>query len=190
LVEKKGGAHLIRAMARVQAQCPDARLVVIGDGVQRADLERQASGELRQCSFLGACSRDVVREWMGRVRVLAVPSITAATGEAEGLPTVVVEAQSMGLPVSAFRSAGIAEIIHDGDNGFLAEERDDETLAASLRTLLEDDATWGRMSEAARTCVLEDFDLKTQTRKLEALYDEAIRGRDAGDYVASPDRRL
>ena len=99
LVEKKGTAVLIEALAGL----PDARLVVIGDGPLRGALERQAGPAVR---FLGALPPDEVAQWMRRASVLAAPSLTAADGDAEGLPNVVVEAAASGLPVVATRPFG------------------------------------------------------------------------------------
>ena len=82
--------------------------------------------------FLGDLGAAEVREWMRRAALLAAPSVTAADGDAEGLPTVIVEAAASGLPVVATRHSGIPEAVGDGETGFLVPERDAETLAARM----------------------------------------------------------
>lgn len=170
LVDKKGCSFLIRAMAEVQRTMPDVELVVIGDGPLRASLEAEARAALRRHRFLGAQPSAVVRDWLSRARVFSVPSITADSGDAEGFGIVFAEAQAMKVPVASFASGGIPEAVAHGETGLLSPEKDWRGLAGNLAALLGDDALWRRMSEAARRRVVEHFDLRTQTRRLEQIY--------------------
>jgi colanic acid/amylovoran biosynthesis glycosyltransferase len=174
LTEKKGCAHLIRAMHEVQAVAPETKLVVIGDGELREELEDLASQNLRNYSFLGVQSPAVVRQWMNRSSVFSMPSVRAQSGDAEGLGMVFLEAQAMGLPVAGFRSGGVPDAVKDGETGLLAEEGDWRTLAANILTLLEDRNRWRAMSEAGRRRVRASFDLATQTAKLEGMYAKVL----------------
>lgn len=174
LVEKKGCAHLLRAMRMVEAQMPEARLVVLGDGPLRGALEAEARGSLRRCEFLGSASAAVVREWMRQAAVVAVPSVVAANGDAEGLCLVVLEAQAMGLPVVGFRGPGI-EVV-DGETGLLAPQRDEGALADALLSLLRFEAVAARMGAAGRARVERLFNLHRQTAVLEDKYDEVLLG--------------
>ena len=172
LTEKKGCDQLLRAMKVVQQQMPGAELVIIGFGHLRAALEEQAKNLGVRCNFLGAQPATEVRNWMRKARVLCVPSITAANGDSEGLPTVIVEAHAVGLPVVAYRHAGIPEIVKEEETGLLSNEGDIESLTHGLLRYLRDDSFWQTSSEAAVSTVQRSFDLVTQTRKLEAIYDE------------------
>ena len=172
LTEKKGCDRLLRAMQRVQRVLPAASLIIIGSGEQMDSLQRQAAGLHLRCSFLGARPPADVKHWMQRVRVLCAPSITAANGDSEGLPTVIVEAHAMGLPVVAYQHAGIPEIVLDGITGLLSEEEDIDSLAQGILRCLTDEAFWHRSSEAAIAQVERNFDLAGQTRRLEAIYEE------------------
>jgi glycosyltransferase involved in cell wall biosynthesis len=176
LVEKKGCAYLLRAMRAVEAQVPEARLVVIGDGPLRKALEDEARG-LARCEFLGAQSADAVRAWMRRAAVVAVPSVVAANGDAEGLCLVVCEAHAMGVPVVGFRGPGI-EVV-DGETGLLVAARDTNALADALVTILRDTALAARMGAAGRARVEQLFNLQRQTALLEEIYDAALRGVNA-----------
>ena len=170
LTEKKGCDRLLHAMQQVQAAMPLVRLVVIGGGEQMSSLEALADVLQVRCSFLGPRPPIDVRHWMQRARVLCAPSITAANGDSEGLPTVVVEAHAMGLPVVAYRHAGIPEIVLDGITGLLSEEEDIDALANGMLRYLTDQSFWRMSSEAALLQVARNFDLAVQTRKLEAIY--------------------
>ena len=174
LVEKKGCVHLIHAMAEVRRVLPEARLVVLGDGPERASLEAEARRWGAQAIFLGVQGGEEVRHWMASSRVLAVPSITAGNGDAEGLPTVLFEALAMGLPVVCSRSSGIPELVRDEIEGLLAEERDEAALAANLLRLCQDDLLATRLGNAGRARVEQHFALSAQTAQLEALYTELL----------------
>ena len=171
LVEKKGTRVLIAAMARLS----EARLVVIGDGPERGRLERQATRLDPQVRFLGALPSSAVAEWMQRATLLAAPSLTARDGDAEGLPTVIVEAAASSLPVVATRHSGIPEAVVEGETGFLVPESDAEALADRISLLLGSAELRERMGRAARAMVETKFDLRRQTAKLENLYDRLRR---------------
>jgi len=173
LVEKKGCEFLIRAMGQVQRSHPEAALVILGDGPLRSLLESQARS-LRRVRFLGAVSPDEVRKWMTRARVLSVPSVRAASGDAEGFGMVFAEANALGLPVASFASGGIVESVAHRETGLLAAERDWETLGRYISELFDDAELWDRMSRAGRRRVRARFDLAVQTRKLEGLYEEVL----------------
>ncbi|CAN5646118.1 glycosyltransferase [soil metagenome] len=174
LVEKKGCEYLIRAMSRVQAVMPEANLVVIGDGPLRAPLEQQARATLRKYSFLGTQSLETVRMWMNRAKVFSVPSITAQSGDSEGLPTVFVEAQAIGTPVASFVSNGIPEAVLHNETGFLAPEGDWMKLADSILLLLTDEGLWRRFSKAGQSRANGTFNIREQTRKLERVYAQVL----------------
>jgi glycosyltransferase involved in cell wall biosynthesis len=176
LLEFKGVTHLIAAMREVQARVPEAELVIAGSDVLREQLEHQARESGVRARFLGTIRPEEVRGWMNRARVLCVPSVTTASGRTEGLPTVVNEAQAMGLPVVGSVTAGIPEAVLDGQTGLLGREGDRAALAANLEVLLTDAALWDRLSVAGMQRARERFDLRRQTALLEDLYD-AVRGR-------------
>jgi len=175
LVEKKGCEYVVRAMQMVQSKVKNAHLVIIGDGVLRRRLELQAQSTLRSCRFLGACSMEVIREWMGRASVFSTPSIVADSGDAEGFGMVFAEAQAMGLPIASFATGGIPEAVEHGVTGLLAIERDTNALANNIVTLLTDNSMWHRFSAAGQERVKNLFDLEKQTSRLEKIYREALQ---------------
>jgi colanic acid/amylovoran biosynthesis glycosyltransferase len=175
LVEKKGCEYLIQAMAKVQAVMPEVELVIIGDGPLRASLESLAKSLLWRYRFLGVQPPQVVRNWMNRVMVFSVPSVIAQSGDAEGLGIVFAEAQAMGLPVVSFASGGIPEVVVHGDTGFLAAERDWNTLATHILRILQDPILWQRFSLNGQQRVRSLFDLHKQTRVLESIYEAALQ---------------
>ena len=168
LVEKKGTKVLIEAVAGIAG----ATLSIIGDGPLRAALERQSRELGDRVRFLGALRSDEVANWMRRASVLAAPSVTAADGDAEGLPNVIVEAAASGLPVVGTRHSGIPEAVDDGATGFLVPEGDAGALAARLADVLGSDSLRHEMGIAARRLTERKFSRQMLTDRLESIYDE------------------
>jgi glycosyltransferase involved in cell wall biosynthesis len=161
-------------MSRVQATMPEAELVVIGDGPLRPALERLAGETLCRYRFLGTQPQESVRAWLNRARVFSLPSVTAESGDSEGLPTTVIEAQASGLPVVSTIHAGIPEAVAHGETGFLVPERDWEGLASSILLLLRKDALCHRFAVAGKGRVRALFDLQKQTALLEEIYEDVL----------------
>ena len=177
LVEKKGCSSLIEAMSDVQRRIPAAVLVVIGNGRLRSDYEARVSAGGVRCRFLGTQPEAVVREWMERAAVFCVPSVVAASGDAEGLGMVFLEAQAMGLPVVSTLSGGVPEAVKHGETGLLVKERDPRALAAAILQLMLDQELWWRYSLAGRKHVLDHFNLARQTGRLEDVFQQLLAGR-------------
>lgn len=175
LVEKKGCDHLIRAMALVQQRHPTAKLLIVGDGPLLDTLRAQARSTLRHCTFLGPQPSSVVRDLMHRARVLAATSIVAASGDTEGLPIVLCEAQAIGLPVAAFEGPGVSEAVAAGETALLSPSGDHAALAASISAILDDPALAARLAAQGRSRAETLFNLAAQTARLENIYDELLR---------------
>jgi colanic acid/amylovoran biosynthesis glycosyltransferase len=177
LVEKKGCGNLIEAMVDVQRCSPGADLVVIGGGPLRLQYEAQAAARGVRCRFLGAQPATVVRQWMARAAVFSVPSVVAASGDAEGFGMVFIEAQAMGLPVVSTRSGGIPEAVKHGETGLLVSECNPAALAEAILALIQDDELWHRYSVAGRIRVVDHFNLQHQTERLENVFEQLVGGR-------------
>lgn len=173
LVPKKGCALLIEAMARVQTEIPETRLVVIGDGPLRESLRAAASEKLRHFDFLGSQPQSVIRDWMNRARVFSTPSIVAESGDTEGFGMVFAEAQSMGLPVASFATGGIPEAVMHGETGLLAQPHDVEALAMNIIRMMKDTSMWSYFSFAGERRVRDRFDIQKLTSGLEQVYQQA-----------------
>jgi glycosyltransferase involved in cell wall biosynthesis len=170
LGEQKGAEFAIRAASEVQRQLPDVELVLIGDGDLRKKLETLARQSLRRYRFLGVRTPGEVCDWMNRASVLCMPSLTMPSGETEGFGMVCAEAQAVGKPVVAFNSGAIPEIIRHGQTGFMAADRDWQTLAQYLATLLKNAELRERFGRAGREVIVREFDLEHCTRRLERIY--------------------
>jgi glycosyltransferase involved in cell wall biosynthesis len=180
-VEKKGCEYLLRALGLLRDQGLAARGVLIGDGPLRPTLERLAAEARADVAFTGFLPLTQVRNWLARASVVAVPSVTAADGDSEGLPTVILEAQAMGTAVIATRHAGNAEGVVEGVSALLVEERDVEALADAIRRFLTCPELVESFGAAGREFVEANFSLTMQVQGLEQMYDDVIERSGTAD---------
>ena len=150
----KGQDVLLKAMGEVVRHHPDLQLEFIGDGPSKADCEELASqlGVARNCVFSGLLPHPKVLSGMARAWATVVPS----GNEAFGL--VNIESMAVGVPVIGSDTGGIAEIIRDGEDGFLFPSGDHATLARRMLQLIEDQPLRERMAASARRRFLELFE--------------------------------
>ena len=147
----KGVDHLLRTFAVLHARMPEARLVIAGDGPERARLHALA-GELGIAggvTWLGDVDRTRVREWMHRASVFVLLS------EYEGLSHVLLEAMAEGLPVVASAAGGNVELITDAREGLIVDPADYTGTAARVERLLTTPALANALAAAARQRVQE-----------------------------------
>jgi colanic acid/amylovoran biosynthesis glycosyltransferase len=171
-VAKKGVDDLLTALSRISA--PKPRALLIGDGPLLAEMRTLAERLGVDATFVGSQPPESVQRHLAESRMLAAPSKTAPDGDTEGLPTTILEAAALCLPVVATRHSGIPEAVLDGRTGLLTPEADPSALAASLSRLIGDADLRRRLGTHGREHVTAHFDLNTQTRALEDLYDEAL----------------
>ncbi|TCB99011.1 glycosyltransferase [Micromonospora zingiberis] len=167
-VEKKGVDDLVEAAGALSDLRP--RLLLIGTGPLHERVRARAEHLGVDATFLGALPPAEVIRHIAESRILAAPSRTAADGDTEGLPTTILEAGSVGVPVVSTYHSGIPEAVGHELNGLLSAEGDRAGLAANLRRLLTDDALRERLGVAARHRVEADFNLDHQTHHLQTLY--------------------
>lgn len=182
LVEKKGVADAIRAVASLQAAGKIVSYTVIGDGPLRGALERlirelRIGGSVR---LAGSKPHDETLTMLNAAHVLVAPSVTAADGDEEGIPNAIKEAMALGLPVVATRHGGIPELVADGVSGWLVPERDPAALAERLAYVLAHPEMWGAVARAARARVEAEYDIDRLNDELVGLYREV-----AARYLAT-----
>jgi glycosyltransferase involved in cell wall biosynthesis len=166
LTRQKALETAIAAVAAV----PQARLVLVGDGPERAGLERvaAASAASDRIRFVGTRSRDEA------LRTVAGACAALLSSDWENLPHSAVEALSVGVPVVSTAVGGVPEVVRDGENGLLVQPGRPEELAAAVRRLLEEPGLRDRLAAAARPSV-EAISSEAIYGRLEALLAEAAR---------------
>jgi glycogen synthase len=148
LVREKGVWELIEAVGR---HLPDAGLLVVGDGPERAALEAAVHGldAMDRIRFVGAMPHAEVQPFLHHAEVVVLPSWFEERGR------VLLEAMAAGTPVVATRTGGIPATVQDGVNGLLVPPRAPEALAAAIGRVLGDAKLPAPMGAAGRATAAE-----------------------------------
>jgi glycosyltransferase involved in cell wall biosynthesis len=176
LVAVKDIGLLLEAVDLLRERVAGLRLVVVGDGPERAALERQAAG-------LGLGAAVEFRGHLADVwPVLRELQVYVLTSVSEGMPIAVLEAMAAGLPVVAAAVGGLPELIEDGITGFLVSRDTDraataQALAGKMESLLADAVARTRMGFAARRHVSESFSPAAAAQKTLRCYTRGIAAR-------------
>jgi glycosyltransferase involved in cell wall biosynthesis len=170
---QKGQEFLIRALPDILGQCPDAVLMVVGDGPDRATLEAlvRELGLRRAVRLLG--HRDDIPDLLAATDVLVVPSLCD-----DAFPFTALEGLAAGRPVVASAAGGLPEIVRDGETGFLVPKGDASALVDATLRLLRNPALAQRLGRAGSAFAAR-LTVEAHVEELTQLYEE-IAARRAG----------
>jgi colanic acid/amylovoran biosynthesis glycosyltransferase len=178
LVEKKGIGDLVEACALLGRRNASLgrrlRLEVVGSGPLHAELRAAAEQLDLRARFLGPLPQEQVLRRYRRASVYCLPCVVAGDGDRDGLPTSVLEAMALGVPVVATAVSGLSEAVIDGRTGLVVPQHDPEALAAAIERLLSDDALAARLAAAARRHVEDRFALECSAARLRELFPGAV----------------
>lgn len=172
-VGKKGFDTVLKALATL----PEAlhwRFVHIGDGSERVRLQALAKdlGIEPRISWLGAIAQSDVLSNYQAADLFVLACRVTDDGDRDGLPNVLVEAASQGLPCVTTRVSAIPELFVDDDNALLVESDDVAALSAALARAISEPVLRDRLGEAAQEKVRSTLDYHTSIRQLAGLFDE------------------
>ncbi|MET3165125.1 UNVERIFIED_ORG: glycosyltransferase involved in cell wall biosynthesis [Arthrobacter sp. UYEF10] len=173
LVDKKGVADLLKAVAMLPEKHLGVRVRIVGFGPLLEGLKLDASKLGVNAEFVGALTSEEVAYAMSEAMIFVAPSKTAPNGDAEGFGLVFLEAAAQGLPIVAYAHGGVVEAVEHNGNALLAPEGDVETLALNIEKLLENEELRDKFSSRGRDRVLNEFDIRRRTSMLEDIYDAA-----------------
>ena len=178
----KGHALAIAAWHSVLSHIPEARLLIVGDGPERATLRRQVQRAGLQHRVLFAGRID--DEWE-RVDIVRASHIGLLPSYGEALPIALIEASACARPVVATDVGGVREVVSDGVSGTLIPPGEINAIAYVLIELLQDPELRAQMGQAGRMLVQERFDMFSWARRLANTYAEATASHDAKELGTS-----
>jgi sugar transferase (PEP-CTERM/EpsH1 system associated) len=159
---------LLRGVAKAVAAHPEFRLRIVGDGGERPRLE-QLMRDLRleqHVEFLG--------ERHNVPQLLKEAGFFVSSSKTEGISLTLLEAMAVGLPVLTTSVGGNAEIVRDGETGYLVESLNPDAIAAGISRMLREQTSWPEMGQRGRQRVEEHFSIDGMVRQYETLYDEVL----------------
>ena len=167
LAPEKNHVGLVAAMAPLLG--PSVHLAIVGDGPERAAIERAIAPALRPFVHLTGARHDVPA-------LLSAFDLFALSSTTEGLPLAVPEAMAAGLPVVATAVGGLPSVLREGITGLLVPAGDEAALGRALGALIADPARRERLGRAARDDAAARFSLARVVDAYEALYAASTRG--------------
>jgi glycosyltransferase involved in cell wall biosynthesis len=170
LTPEKGFDLALSAFASIIGRFPRVRMVIAGDGPERARLEQQAAalGLNESVDFLGWVAPDHVASLMGSSTIVVLPS------RREGLPLAVLESALMARPIVAARVGGVPEIITDQETGLLFAKEDVAALSEKLALLLSHPEVAIQLGETARRRVQERFSFERFVDRYDVVYRKVV----------------
>lgn len=183
LVRKKGFDVFVEACGSLDRSGLDFSAAIagedddVGEGGSVGEQLRRQIGTLRLAERVQLLGRTGQRELYAHYRtadVCCLPCRVLDNGDRDGIPNVLLEAMSCGLPVVSTPVSGIPELIDDGVNGLLVPPDDPEALASAVRKLHDDPALARRLAEAGRQTVRRKFDGAASARRLAELFEGVV----------------
>lgn len=183
LVEKKGTRFLIEAYALLSpAIRKEHPLTIIGEGPLRAELEARAQALAIAVNFEGPQPREQIIGELARTAVFCLPSIRAASGDAEGMPIAIMEALAVATPTLIFDDQPAAPLFTAQGAGAVARAGDATHLADQLIHLL-DPSHSAAMGKRGRALAERTFDITRNTAQLEERYAVLLDGNNIGSAL-------
>lgn len=179
-VEKKGYGDLIAALALL-GDSARWRFEHVGGGPLSARLKENAAklGIGDRITWHGARDRGFVFDLLGRSDLFVLPSRLTSSGDRDGLPNVLMEAQAFGVPVLSTDVSGIPELVTHGENGWLVPQRDARALADALRDLAGNPELRRNLGNAGKESVRRRFSSEPGIDFVAALLRDSRAGKQA-----------
>jgi glycosyltransferase involved in cell wall biosynthesis len=161
----KGHALLLDAFARLAPRHPEWQLLIVGDGPQRANLERRIADEGLADSVFPVGNQEDVPAWLAALDLFVLPSYAN-----EGVPQSVMQAMACGRPVVSTHTGGIGEAVVDGETGILVPPKDVPALATALDRLMSDAELRDRYGAASAARARARFGLELMLDRMRGVF--------------------
>lgn len=176
LVEKKGLIYAIKAVSLLIKKGHNIMYIIAGNGPLKSELynlilQLGMSGKIK---LIGSVDQSRVKAIMMNSDIFLLPSVTGSDGDQEGIPVVLMEAMSTGMPVISTYHSGIPEIVEDGKSGFLVPERDINALAGRLEYLIKHPELCSEMGRVGRDFVEKHYNIKKLNKQLVQFYEGVL----------------
>jgi phosphatidylinositol alpha-1,6-mannosyltransferase len=176
LVPRKGADYLIQAMPAILRACPDAHLLIAGEGPLRNTLETLIEQQKLESyvTLLGEVTDQALADLYAQADLFALPNREMPDGDTEGFGLVFLEANACGKPVVSGRAGGVVDAVIDGVNGLAVDGGDVAAIAAAVTRLLEDKQLYRKLAAGGLDAARRG-DWRSRSAEFLALCDR-VRG--------------
>lgn len=171
LIQYKGPDILVNAMPMIAKDVPDTKLVFVGSGGMRAELEELSKklGVEKHVKFIGFVEERLKPLYYKAADIFCLPSMMST----ESFGIVNLEAMACGVPIVASKIGGVPDVVKGGENGLLVPPKDSEKLADAIIYLLENEGVRKKMGENGREKV-EGYSWERVAEETEKVYKRVI----------------
>ena len=168
LSEEKGSMNLAEAIKETSKEMHNLKYIICGDGKLRNEIERYLEKEgLSNVKIVGWISHEQLPDYLNELKLIVIPSYT------EGLPNIMLEAMACGTPVLATPVGSIADIIKDGENGFIMENNSPECIAKNIQRALAY-PNLDKIIKNARVLVLKEFTYEAAVNRYKKILSDML----------------
>ena len=168
LIARKGHRYLLEALAKITMVCPELRIIFFGRGPWEKRLQKMLVRADLQSVVQFAGFREDLPAFLGHCQLLVHPAIR------EGLGLGLLEAQAAGVPVVAFRVAGVEEAVADGKTGILVAARDTTSLAAAIAEIYDNPQRRQALAVAGPGRIGTEFSMENMVQGNLNVYREML----------------
>lgn len=169
LSQEKGIKYLLEAAGSLDGSGIPLKVLIIGDGPQRKELEDIVMAKGIEGMVIFAGFQSDIESWLPALDVFILPSLT------EGTPMALLEAMSFGIPAIASRVGGVPDVVADGENGILFEAGNSRELIQALKILFNEPSLHGKIGQNAKKTIMNKYNIHSWCRTIEGQYDRLIK---------------
>ena len=176
---QKGICYLVEAFARLRTHFPNLKLLIVGDGPERAGLVQRATNLGVSQDVLFAGHRNPPVPYLKLMKVFILPSLY------EGFPNALLEAMAACVPVVASDVGGVNELVRHGVNGLLVPPANPSALAEAIQLLLLNPDRAKQLASSAFDQIQKEFSLEGMLKEYDDLYEELLSNDTCCGHVAA-----
>lgn len=176
LIEKKGTEYLIKALKILKAEGYPFQAILVGEGPEKEKLLLLTKNLnlWKEITFLGKIPHSKLPALYARSDLFILPSIILKNNDMDGIPVVLMEAMASGIPVISTNISGIPELIKDKKTGLLVNQRDERTLAAAIRLLMENGDLRKKLAMGGKETVIREFNIERIAKEIIQMFSKSI----------------
>jgi phosphatidyl-myo-inositol dimannoside synthase len=177
IVEEKGVADLVHAVRLLRESHPDVHALIVGEGQERAEMERLAAqaGVAASITFTGWVEPTDIPAYLRAADIFVGPSRTAPDGWVEAQGLTFLEAMAADMPVIATRCGGIVDSVVDNETGLLCEQRNVSGIAAAVVRIMNEPGLRRRLTENAEHLVRQKYSRTASAHSFHTLFAKLVR---------------